>query len=134
MELPSPTPAAQARPSAVRELLQSLVLYVEARLRLLQIESREAGSHLVGLVILVALCLGSLLGAWLIAMPALIWLIAHQSDWHWSRVALAAAAFHLLLGIILISVLKSRLHKLRLFEESLNQFQKDRAWIAPQAP
>jgi uncharacterized membrane protein YqjE len=126
-----PSPTAQPSPSAFRGLAQTLVHYIETRLRLAQIESREAASHLIGIACLLTLLLGSLLVAWIIALPALIWIIAQQFAWHWSRVALATAAIHLLLSLIALISLKRRLRQTRLFEESLHQFQLDREWLAP---
>jgi len=131
MELP---PDALPPPSALRGLVQTLTLYVEARLRLFQIESKEAGGQLAVLAILTTLLLGALLIAWMIAVPALIWLVAQQIDWHWSRVALATAGLHLLVGLITLFILKHRLRKAHLFEESIRQFQHDRQWLAPEKP
>jgi uncharacterized membrane protein YqjE len=129
----SPTDA-PPRPSALRGLAQTLALYVEARLRLFQIESQEAGGQIASLVVLAMLLLGSLLIAWMIAVPALIWLVAQQTTWHWSHVALITAGVHLLASLLTFFVLKQRLRKARLFEESLRQFQHDRRWLAPTKP
>lgn len=123
---------APPRPSALRELAQTLTHYVEARLRLFQIELQEAGGKLALLAILLTLLIGSLLIAWMIAVPAVIWLVAQQTGWHWSRVALMTAGLHLLASLFTLFVLKHRLRKARLFEESIRQFQHDREWLAPQ--
>jgi uncharacterized membrane protein YqjE len=118
-------------PSALRGLAQTLALYVEARLRLFQIESQEAGGQIASLAFLAVLFVGSLLIAWMIAVPALIWLIARQTAWHWSYIALITAGVHLLASFLTLLVLKQRLRKARLFEESIRQFQHDRRWLAP---
>lgn len=122
---------APPRPSALRELAQTLTHYVEARLRLFQIESQEAGGQLLTLAVLTVCLLGSLLIAWMIAVPAVIWLIAQQVDWHWSQVALATAGLHLLAGFAAFFLLKRHLRRSRFFEESIQQFKHDRAWLAP---
>jgi predicted MFS family arabinose efflux permease len=57
-------------------------------------------------------------------------MIAERTGWHWARVALVGAAVHLMLGFILLLLLKMRLKRLRLFEESFNQFRRDREWLA----
>ncbi len=129
---PSPHAAEETgRPSALRELAQTILRYTEARLRLAEIESREAGSRIGSIIFFTILSAGSLLTAWLIAAPALIWLISQQTGWHWHQVALIAAALHLLAALFCLAVLKFKLRRMRLFEETLRQFQKDRACLAP---
>ncbi len=129
---PAPSTAeAEARPSALRGLAQAVAGYVSARLRLAEIESREAGARVAVVVVLACFCGGCLLTAWLIAVPALIWLLAEQIGWDWHRMALAAAALHLLAALVCLAVIKSRLRRLRLFEETLRQFEKDRACLSP---
>lgn len=125
---PEPAP----RPSAsIRDLTGTVVRYVEARLRLLQIEGREAGGRLVLVLILALLACGALAGAWLLAAPAAVVLVAQRSGWPWTHVALAAAAAHLLIAWLLLLLLRSRIARLQLFEESRNQLIKDREWLAP---
>lgn len=128
METPS---QATASPSALRSLAGTLALYFEARLRLVQIESKEAGSRVVALLFLAVISLSLLALGWLIAIPALLWLIAEKLDQPWYLVALVAAVIHLFLGFILLLTLKLKLGKLRLFEDTLNELQKDRQWLAP---
>lgn len=116
--------------SQVKSLLRTLALYVEARGRLLQIEAREAGSHFSVILILAALLAGCLLCGWLLALPALVWLVADSQGWRWWYVALGAAATHLFLAFILLATLKVRLKKLRVFEETFHQFQRDRECLS----
>jgi len=129
-----PHPPASAPPSALRSLVGTLTLYAEARLRLVQIESKEAGARIVSLLFIAALGLGLTALGWLIALPALIWLISEKLAQPWYLVALVAAVLHLAFGFILLLTLKLKLGRLRLFEDSLNEFQKDREWLAPQQP
>lgn len=112
--------------SRVRSLLRALALYVEARGRLLQIEAQEAGTKLITILVLAFLMSGFLLFGWMLALPALVWLIADSQGWELWRVALGAAGIHLFLGIIFLIGLKTRLQKLRVFEETFNQFLRDR--------
>jgi uncharacterized membrane protein YqjE len=120
--------------SALRSLVGTLTLYAEARLRLVQIESKEAGARLVSLLFIAAIGLGLTALGWLIAVPAIIWLISENLAQPWYLVALVTAVLHLAIGFILLLTLKIKLGRLRLFEDSLNEFQKDRAWLAPQQP
>ena len=129
-----PSPSGATGPFAqVRELTRAVALYVEARGRLLQIEAREAGSRSASILILAALGVAFVFFAWLLAMPALVWLIALKVDWHWSRVALVGAGGHLLLGLLLLTVLRARVRGWRPFEASLKELEKDRAYLNPPA-
>ena len=113
----------------LRALLRALTLYIEARGKLLQIEAKEAGAR-VALVLIVALVIViCLFCAWLLVLPALIWLVVDSKGWHWSQVAFGAAGLHLFFGFILLLVLKAQLKKLRPFEETFHQFKHDREWI-----
>lgn len=114
-------------------LFRAILRYVEARGELLQIEAQEAGEKAVVLVIAVAVAVTALILAWLLALPALVWIIADAGGWHWSSVSLVAAAIHLGICAIAFGVFRMRLKTLRVFEESLGQLKEDRKWIGKEA-
>ena len=122
--------------SRVRGLAQAALRYAEIRGKLLQIEAQEAGVHASKVSVRLILALGALLVAWLLSMPAIVVLLAEALDVRWVFVALGLAAAHLLIGFVLLVAAVHRLRRVRLFEESLNQLQKDREWLAqnPQPP
>jgi len=126
---PGTPPATEERASA-SGLLRAVAMYLEARGRLLHIEGQEAGGRLSNLTGIFMLAMTSLMIGWMLAAPALVWIIAETNGWPWTRVALVGAGIHLLLGLIFLAGLKSRLRGLRLFEETFNQFQRDREWLA----
>ncbi|MBL9180387.1 MAG: phage holin family protein, partial [Verrucomicrobiaceae bacterium] len=126
---PGTPPAAEERANA-SVLLHAVAMYLEARGRLLHIEGQEAGGRLSNLTGIFMLAMTSLMIGWMLAAPALVWIIAETNGWPWTRVALAGAGIHLLLGLIFLAGLKSRLRGMRLFEETFNQFQRDREWLA----
>jgi uncharacterized membrane protein YqjE len=126
---PSAPPVTEERPR-VTGLLRAVALYIEARGRLLQIEGQEAGARLSGSVGFFMVTLACFIIGWLLAAPALVWLISQRMSWEWPYVALAAAALHLVAGLILLVMLKTRLRGLRIFEETFNQFRLDREWLA----
>ena len=108
MDIP---PQATSSPSALRSLIGTLTQYVEARLRLIQIESKEASTRLVSLLLLAVVSLGLVALGWLIAVPALIWLIAEKLNQPWYLVALFTAVAHLVFGFLLLFTLKIKLGK-----------------------
>lgn len=114
----------------VRGVVQAVLRYVAARGHLFQIEAQEAGSHLASAAIMAVIGLGMLGGAWLLLMPAAVWYAAQKLHQPWEYVAAGVGAAHLLIALILLLSLKKRLQRLKLFEESLNQFEKDRSWVA----
>jgi hypothetical protein len=120
--------------SRVKSLLRTTALYAEARGRLLQIEAQEAGTKFSAIIVITIILSGCLLSGWMLALPALVWLIAETQGWPWWQVALGAAAAHIGLGFILLISLKVRLKKLRVFEETFHQFQRDREWLGNPPP
>ena len=120
--------------SRLKSLLHALALYGEARGRLLQIEAQEAGSRFSGVLVIAALLSGSLLCAWILAVPALVWLIAESQGWLWYWVALSAAAVHLFFGFLFLVTLLFKLRRLKVFEETFHQFQRDREWLSRTPP
>lgn len=125
----TPPPAAEEHASATG-LLRAIALYVEARGRLLHIEGQEVGVRLSGLTGMFMLSLAAFVIGWMLAAPALVWLVAESNGWRWTHVALTGAGIHLFIGLLLLAGLKSRLRGLRLFEETFNQFRRDREWLA----
>ncbi len=126
---PGSPPAPEERASAAG-LLRAVALYIEARGRLLHIEGQEAAGRVSGLTGMFMLSLTAFIIGWMLAAPALVWMIAESYGWHWTRVALGGAGIHLFLGLLLLAGLKNRLRGMQLFEESFNQFRRDREWLA----
>ncbi len=120
--------------SRLKALLHALALYAEARGRLLQIETQEAGGKFSSILVLAAILSGFLLCGWLMAVPAVIWMIAQSQGWPWHLVALGVAGLHLFLAFIAFLRLLSRLRRLKVFEETFNQFQRDREWLSRTPP
>ncbi|WP_166647271.1 phage holin family protein [Prosthecobacter fusiformis] len=114
--------------------MRTLALYAEARGRLLQIEAQEAGTKFSEIFILVTVLCGCLLFGWMLALPAFVWIVANSLGWPWWHVALWGAGLHLFLAIVFFISLKVRLSKLRVFEETFHQFQRDRDAIGNLPP
>lgn len=120
--------------SRLKSLLRALALYGEARGRLLQIEAQEAGVKFTSLLVLSAIAAGLLFCGWLLAVPALVWLVAQTQGWPWWKVALSAAGAHLLFGLAFLLRVRSILRRLQVFEETFRQFQRDREWLSGNHP
>ena len=118
----------------VRGLLVTLLRYAEARGKLFKIESQEASQLVAQLISRIITATVLLTVAWLLAVPALVSLIAEALHRPWQQVALAGAGLHLLIGIGFLNAARRRWRQAELFEESLNQFQKDREWASRHQP
>lgn len=130
MEQPtSPEPDAPT-PSRLRGLAEAGLLYFEARSRLFQIEAQEAGTKAGRAVVLGLGALGFLAGAWLLLMPVAVWGLSQWLKVPWPYVAAGLGGAHLLAGGILALMLRRTCARLKPFEETINQFQRDREWIA----
>ena len=133
MAEPAPQPPSEVTASSadrVRALVNVLLRYVAARGRLFQIEAQEAGVQLAAVTVVGVLGIGTLAGAWLLLIPAAIGFAARQLHQPWEYVAGAVGAVHLLFAMIFLLRLRALLRRLKLFEESLNQFERDRSWVA----
>lgn len=100
---------------------------VAARVSLIQLESKDVAKEASRRAALIgAACVSGVI-TWGLLLVGCISLIAELGGWPWNRVALAAAALHLLLAFIFIRLSKSS--GASAFPITRNEFQKDREWI-----
>lgn len=100
---------------------------VATRVALIQLESKDVAKEATRRAALIgAACVGGVI-AWALLLAGGISLIAEKGGWPWNRVALAAAAVHLLLAFIFIRLSKSS--GTAAFPITRTEFQKDREWI-----
>ena len=128
MAAPLQSPSSGA--DRLKSLVQAGLRYADARAQLLQIEAQEAGQHLRSGLLCAGLLVGSLVGAWLLILPACIYLASEHYGLPWYQLALGAGAVHLLIALLALRRLWVRLGQTQLFEESIRQLQQDRAWLA----
>jgi uncharacterized membrane protein YqjE len=116
---------AEATPENWREALMALLA---ARAALIQIESKDAAASAARRAILITATVGCALVTWALTLAGGISWIAEASGWPWSRVALATAGLHLLVGLILARF-ALRPAATPAFPFTRAEFQKDREWI-----
>jgi uncharacterized membrane protein YqjE len=113
---------------SVQDLVAFFVRYLELRLQLFGLESRETGFHLLILALLfvsVLVCFGGFLIMSVVFLLYLMMLILHW-EWGWSAVALAAVLVLISIGMAVI--FRFRITK-PIFPATLAEFQKDREWL-----
>ncbi len=115
---------------AGRKLPASVLRYLEARGVLVTIEAQEAFQQVLRALALgtVAVVLG--FTGWLLVMAGAVTVLAAKTGWSWMMASVILGSAHVLLGVLLFMLLMSRLSRTRWFEQTMNEFGKDRKWLA----
>ena len=109
-------------------LLSALADFFESRFALLAQESKVAAVQVLILVgCLIFALLLSALGYVFLITGAVVGL-AHLAGISWPWIALAAAAVHFIIALVLLLVVRSRITK-PLFRTTLAELKKDREWL-----
>jgi uncharacterized membrane protein YqjE len=116
-------------PAAWRGLSAAILKYLEARGILAKIEAQEALTQIVWAVALGMTAAILALGAWLLIVPALVWLVSHRMQWDFACTLVVTGLIHALAGGVCVWAMIKRLRGSSWFIESLDQFKKDRTWI-----
>jgi uncharacterized membrane protein YqjE len=130
MELDS-SPGTRAQPSSLgsmQDLIACFVRYIELRLQLFGLESREAGFHLLILALLfvsVLVCFG---GFVILSVVFLLYLMMLLLHWEWGWSALGFAVVLSLISIGIAVIFRFRVVK-PFYPATLAEFQKDREWL-----
>jgi uncharacterized membrane protein YqjE len=113
---------------SIRDWVASFLRYAELRLRLLGLESRDAGLHLLILALLFTTTLALFAGFLLMFGVFLLYLIVTLLHWEWGWGALLCAGILLLGSITAAIVLRVRVVR-PVFSLTLAELQKDREWL-----
>ena len=113
---------------AGRSWAGSLVRHAELRFRLLGLESKEAGLHLLVLALLLVSSLVFLLGFLVMSVVFILYLLMLIFHWEWGWSTLVCAAGLLVLSIIAGAIFRFRIVK-PLFVTTFAELQKDRQWL-----
>ena len=109
-------------------LVSAVVDFFESRFALLAEESKVAAVQVLILVgCLIFALLLSALGYVFLITGAVVGL-AHLAGISWPWIALAAAAVHFIIALVLLLVVRSRITK-PLFRTTLAELKKDREWL-----
>lgn len=100
---------------------------IAARFALIELESKDLAKAGARCATLIAAACGCFIFTWALLLAGGVSLISEMIGWPWNRVALAAAALHLLAGIILARLAKPSGEPS--FPVTRAEFKKDREWI-----
>jgi uncharacterized membrane protein YqjE len=118
----------QSASDSVRNWVASFIAYLELRLRLLGLESKEAGFHLLVLALLFAGTVVFFAGFLVMLTVFLLYLVMLIFHWEWGWSALACGGFLLLISIAAAVILRFRIVR-PLFPTTLAELEKDREWL-----
>jgi uncharacterized membrane protein YqjE len=118
----------QSASDSVRSWLASFLSYLELRLHLIGLESKEAGIHLLVLALLFAGTVVFFAGFLIMLTVFLLYLLMLIFHWEWGWSALACGGLLLLSSIAAALILRFRIVK-PLFPTTFAEFEKDREWL-----
>jgi uncharacterized membrane protein YqjE len=118
----------QSTSDSVRNWVASFLSYLELRLRLLGLESREAGFHLLVLALLFVGAVVFFAGFLIMLLVFLLYLLTLIFHWGWGWSALACGVVSLLLAIAAGVTLRFRIIR-PLFPTTFAEFKRDREWL-----
>ena len=114
---------------SVRDWIAAFIRYLELRLHLVGLESKEAGIHLLILALLFVATIVSFAGALLMLAVFLLFLMMLILHWDWGWCVLACAVVLLLISIGSATILRFRIAR-PIFTITLAEFKKDREWLS----
>ncbi|HEY1477861.1 MAG TPA: phage holin family protein [Chthoniobacterales bacterium] len=118
----------QSASDSVRSWLASFLSYLELRLRLIGLESKEASVHLLVLALLFAGTVVFFAGFLIMLTVFLLYLLMLIFHWEWGWSALACGGLLLLSSIAAALILRFRIVK-PFFPTTFAEFEKDREWL-----
>ncbi len=118
----------QSTSDSLRSWVASFLSYLDLRLRLLGLESKEAGFHLLVLALLLAGTVVFFAGFLVMLTVFLLYLVMLIFHWEWGWSALACGGLLLLSSVAAGVVLRYRIVK-PLFPTTLTEIEKDREWL-----
>jgi uncharacterized membrane protein YqjE len=113
---------------SVRKWVASFLGYLELRLRLLGLESKEAGLHLLVLALLFVSAVVFFAGFLVMLLVFWLYLLTLIFHWGWGWSALACGGVSLLVAIAAGVILRYRIVK-PLFPTTFAEFKRDREWL-----
>ena len=118
----------QSTSDSVRNWVASFLSYLELRLRLLGLESKEAGLHLLVLGCFFVGAVVFFAGFLVMLLVFFLYLLTLIFHWEWGWSALACGGVSLLVAIAAGVILRFRIVK-PLFPTTLAEIKRDREWL-----
>jgi uncharacterized membrane protein YqjE len=120
--------SSQSTSDSVKKWVASFLAYLELRLQLLGLESKEAGLHLLVLALLFVGAVVFFAGFLVMLIVFLLYLLTLIFHWGWGWSALACGGVSLLIAVGAGVTLRFRIIR-PLFPTTLAEFKRDREWL-----
>ena len=112
--------------------MEPLLRYLEARGLLLTIEAQEALQHVLRVLLVAGIAAAAAFMGWVLLTAAVVHVLMSAAGWSWFRAVTVLGVAHVALAIACIFVVRQRVGGLRFFSDTINEFKKDRKWLAGQ--
>jgi uncharacterized membrane protein YqjE len=120
--------SSQSTSDSVKKWVASFLAYLELRLQLVGLESKEAGLHLLVLALLFVGAVVFFAGFLVMLVVFLLYLLTLIFHWGWGWSALACGVVSLLIAVGAGVTLRFRITR-PLFPTTLAEFKRDREWL-----
>lgn len=129
----SPPPKNVSRPPLFQHrLMEPLLRYLEGRGLLLSIETKEALTQVLSLVVIALVGVIAVFAGWLLLATALVGWLTGWLGWHWVTSAAAAGGAHVLLAALLGLLAWWKFGRSTWFQQTLLELRNDRQWLRGQ--
>src|ERR1700756_1605265 len=118
----------QSTSDSVKQWVASFLGYLELRLQLLGLESKEAGLHLLVLALLFVGALVFFAGFLVLLLVFILYLLTLLFHWGWGGNALTCAVISLLIAVVAGAIFRFRVVK-PVFPTTFAEFKRDREWL-----
>ncbi len=123
----SPGPARGSVPPPPAGKWDAVMALIQARVALVRLEAKDAASVGARRAVMVLLAIGCVFFGWCLLLAGIVAGIAALAGWPWYGVAIAVAALHIILAVILVKLAKSSASPT--FTHTRAEFLKDREWL-----
>jgi uncharacterized membrane protein YqjE len=112
--------------------MEPLLRYLEARGILLTIEAQEALQQVLRVLLFAGIAAAAAFMGWVLLTAALVHVLMAAGGWSWVKAVTVLGVAHVALAIACLFVVRQRVGGLQFFRETINEFKKDRQWLASQ--
>jgi len=112
----------------LRALLASVASYIQARVHLAGLESREAAAHSLKILLWLGLALATAAFGYVFCCGALVFIMEWVFGVSWMWIMLGLGLAHFLAAAACARIVRKKFPQ-PMFESTLNEFKKDQEWL-----
>ena len=112
----------------LRSLVASVAGYLQARLQLAGLESREAAAHFLKMLLWLVAGLGAAAFGYIFFWCAAVFILAYLTGVSWMWIMLGLGAAHFGAALVCAVILRKKFPQ-PVFQATINEFKKDQEWL-----